>query len=88
MATRKGFPSGSVIKNLPVMQEMLVLSLGREDPVEEEMATHSSISAGIIPRTEEPGGLPSIRSQSRTRLERLSTRTQEETGESLRLSIA
>ena len=38
-------------------QEMQVLSLGREDPVEEEMATHSSILAWEIPLTEEPGGL-------------------------------
>ena len=45
-----------MIKNLPVMQEMLVLSLGREDPVEEEMATHSSILIWKIPWTEEPGG--------------------------------
>ena len=50
-----------VIKNnLPDMQEpqeMQVHSLGREDPVEEEMATHSSILAWEIPWTEEPGGL-------------------------------
>ena len=39
------------------MQEMPVLSLGQEDPLEEEMATHSSILAWEIPRTEEPGGL-------------------------------
>ena len=38
-------------------QEMQVHSLGREDPVEEEMATHSSILAWEIPWTEEPGGL-------------------------------
>ena len=36
---------------------MQILSLGQEDPVEKEMATHSSILAGIIPWTEEPGGL-------------------------------
>ena len=45
-----------MIKNLPVMQEMqemLVLSLGREDPMEEEMATHSSILAWEIPWTED-----------------------------------
>ena len=40
-----GFPDGSVVKNLPAMQEMWVRSLGREDPLEEEMATHSSILA-------------------------------------------
>ena len=41
-------------------QEMQVQSLGREDPLEEGMATHSSILAWRIPRTEEPGGLQSI----------------------------
>ena len=41
-----------------------VPSLGGEDPLEEEMATHSSIFAWEIPRTEEPGGLQSIESQS------------------------
>ena len=39
---------------------MQVPSLGREDPLEEGMATHSSILAGKIPRTEEPGGLQSV----------------------------
>ena len=39
------------------MQEMLVRSLGQEDPLEEEMATHSSLLAWRIPWTEEPGGL-------------------------------
>ena len=51
---------GSVVKNLPAMQEpqeMQVLSLGWEDPLEEDMATHSSIPAWRIPRTEESGGL-------------------------------
>ena len=42
------------------MQEMSVQSLGREDPLEKEMATHSSILAWEIPRTEEPGGLQSM----------------------------
>ena len=50
------------IKNLPAMQETWVQSLGGEDPLEEGMATHSSILAWRIPRTEEPGGLQSIRS--------------------------
>ena len=45
------------------MQEMLVQSLGQEDPLEEEMATHSSILAWRIPWTEEPGGLQSMGSQ-------------------------
>ena len=42
------------------MQEMRVQSLGQEDPLEKEMATCSSILAGIIPRTEEAGGLQSM----------------------------
>ena len=54
-----GLLSGSVVKNLPAMQETQVQSLGREDPLEEEMATHSSILAWRIPWTEEPGGLQS-----------------------------
>ena len=55
-----GFPSVSAVKNLPAMQETQVLSLGQEDPLEEEMATHSSILAWEIPWTEEPGGLYSM----------------------------
>ena len=46
-----------LIKNLPAMQETWVRSLGQEDPMEEGMATHSSILALRIPWTEEPGGL-------------------------------
>ena len=45
------------------MQEAWVQSLGQEDPLEEEMTTHSSILAWEIPQTEEPGGLQSMRSQ-------------------------
>ena len=45
------------LKRLPAMQETWVQSLGREDPLETEMATHSSILACRIPWTEEPGGL-------------------------------
>ena len=45
------------------MQEARVRSLGRENPLEEGMATHSSILAWRIPRTEEPGGLQSMESQ-------------------------
>ena len=56
-------PSGSVVKNLPAMPETQVQSLGQEDPMEEEMATHSSILACSIPWTEEPGGLQFIGSQ-------------------------
>ena len=46
-----------MVKNLPAMQETWVRSLGREDPLEKEMATHSSILTWRIPWTEEPGGL-------------------------------
>ena len=49
------------VKNLPAMQEMMWFqSLGQEDPLEEEMATYSSILAWKIPWTEEPGGLQSM----------------------------
>ena len=47
-------------------QKIQVWSLGGEDPLEEEMATHSSILVWETPWTEEPGGLPSVGSQSRT----------------------
>ena len=50
-------------KNLPVMQETWVPSLGREDPLQKGMAVHSRILARRIPWTEEPGGLQSMRSQ-------------------------
>ena len=49
-----------VVKNLPAMQETRVQFLGQEDPLEEEMATHSNILAWEIPRTEEPDGLQSM----------------------------
>ena len=45
------------VKNLPEMQEAWVQSLGQEDPLEKEMATHSSILARETPWTEEPGGM-------------------------------
>ena len=62
-----------VVRNLPGTQEMWVGSLGREDPLEEDIATHSNILAWRIPRTEEPGGLQSIGSQkSWTQLNQLS----------------
>ena len=48
------------VKNLPAMQETWVRSLGWEDPLEKEMATHSNILAWKIPGTVEPGGLPSM----------------------------
>ena len=49
-----GFPGGSVVKNLPAVQETWVQSLGQGDPLEEGMVTHSSIFAWEIPWTEEP----------------------------------
>ena len=57
-----------MVKNLSAMQEAKVQSLGREDPLDKEMATHSSIVAWRIPWTEEPGGLQSMESRNRTRL--------------------
>ena len=48
------------VNNLPAMQETGVQSLGQEDPLENGMATHSSILAWRIPPTEEPGGLQSM----------------------------
>ena len=59
---RRGFPSGSAVKNLPAIQdpqEIQVQSLGQEDPLEENMATHFKILAWRIPRTEKPGRLQS-----------------------------
>jgi len=52
-----------MVKNLPPKQETQVQTLGLEDPLEEEMATHSSILVWKIPWTEEPGGLQSMGSQ-------------------------
>ena len=63
------FPGGSDVKRLPTMRETRVQSLGWEDLLEKEMATHSSVLAWKIPWTEEPGyRLQSMGSQSRTRL--------------------
>ena len=55
---KRAFPGASVVKNPPAMEEMRVQSLGQEDPLEKEMATHSEISC-----TEEPGGVQSMGSQ-------------------------
>ena len=52
-----------MVKHLPTMQETWVPSLGREDPLEKEMATHSNILASKIPWTEEPSRLQSMGSQ-------------------------
>ena len=54
---------------------MQVKSLDQEDPLEEGTAPHSSILAWRLPWTEEPGGLPSILSQSQTQLQELNTHT-------------
>ena len=61
----QAFPGGSdrMVKNLPAVQETQIWSLGREDGLEEGMATHSSILTWRIPWTEEPGGLQSTGSQ-------------------------
>ena len=56
-----------MVKNPPAVQETRVQSLGQEDPLEKEMATHSSILAWRIPWTEEPGRLQSIGSQKKIR---------------------
>ena len=57
-----------LVKNLPAMQETRVRFLGREDPLEKETATRSSIVAWRISWTEEPGRLQSMGCKSRTRL--------------------
>ena len=57
VSQNQGFPGGSVVKNLPEMQETWVRSLGGEDPLEMGMATHSSILACRSPWTEETGEL-------------------------------
>ena len=56
MVTHLGFQGGMVVKNLPANAEDLVQSLGQEDPLEDEMTTHSSTLYWRIPRTEQPGG--------------------------------
>ena len=56
-----------MVKNLPAMQETQIQSLGEEDPLEEGMATHSSILAWRIPWTEEPGRLYSPLGSQRIR---------------------
>ena len=61
-------PVAQSVKNLPAVQETQVRSLGWEDPLEKEMATHSNILAWKISWTEEPGGLQSMGSQRWTRL--------------------
>ena len=60
------------VKNVPEMQETMVQSLGREDPLENGMAAHSSILAWEIPWAEEPGGLQSMGGKESDTTERLS----------------
>ena len=52
-----------MVKTLPVIQDTQFQPLGQKDPLEKDMATHSSILAWEIPWTEEPGGLQSMESQ-------------------------
>ena len=61
-------PVAQRVKHLPAVRETWVQSLGGEDSLEKEMATHSSILAWKTPWMEKPGGLQSMESQSRTRL--------------------
>ena len=62
---RLGFPGDSAVNNPPAKQETWVQSLGQEDPLEKEIATHSSTPAWKIPWIEEPGGLQSMGLQKR-----------------------
>ena len=66
--TALSFLAAQTVKRLLAMQETQVRSLGREDPLEKEMAPHSSTLAWKIPWIEEPGRLQSLGSQSQTRL--------------------
>ena len=63
IVTLQDFPGGSVVKNPPAKQETWVASLGQEDPLEKEMAPHSSALAWKIPWTEKPGRLQYMGSQ-------------------------
>ena len=64
-----------MVKNLPAKQDTRVQSLGQKDPLEKEMAIHSSILAWRIPWTVEPGGLQSMESQ---RVGHLATKLQQQ----------
>ena len=66
------------VKSLPAVQETWVRSLGQEDPLEEEMATHSSILAWKIPRMEESGGLQSMDRKESDTTERLTKKRKKE----------
>ena len=69
----QGFPAGSGVKDPPAKQQTPVQSLGGEDPLDREVATHSSILAWKMLWTEEPGGLQFVGLQSQTRLKRLNS---------------
>ena len=56
----QGLPGGSVVNNPPANARDAGLSLGQEDPLKKEVATHSSVLTWRIPGTEKPGGLPSV----------------------------
>ena len=60
MPQLRASPVAPLVKKLPAVQETWVQSLGQEDPLEKEMATHSTILAWEIPWTEEPSGLQSL----------------------------
>ena len=62
---RLGFPGDSAVNHPPAKQEMWVQSLGQEDPLEKEIATHSSTPAWKIPWIKEPGGPQSMGLQKR-----------------------
>ena len=79
MTYLRTFRGGSVVKNPPAMQETWetqVWSVGQEDPLEEEMATHSSIHAWEIPWTKEPGRLHPLGCKGLDTTEQLNTYTQ------------
>ena len=63
LPVKEGFSSDSVVRNSSAMQEMWVRSLGWEDPLKEDMASHFIPLAWQIPWTDEPGGLQSTRMQ-------------------------
>ena len=64
LSTSVGFPGGSVVKNLPAMQDTWVRSLGQEYPLQKKMVTHSGILAWKIPWTEEPSRLHGVTKES------------------------
>ena len=77
-----------LLKSLPAMQETQIRFLGWEDPLEKEMATHSSTLAWRIPWTEEPGMLQSMGSQESDMTERLSTHSTNEYSSLVRLKYS